>query len=237
MCTGCESRVQTDKGAEDAARTGDAPPASAKKAKLLKEHELKMLERLVCAGYTESFVKGIVPRPGEFLREVYVDHRCALGSEFAHGEKQFAYVDFVVHPKQGGKLAFLEIDEAEHKYDGYSALCDSTRMWNVTESLKLNFSGDINVLWLRVNPNTRFSIGDVVHKPSNTERCDAVCALLDSIAGKDTDPPMQMTYAFYQMHADCRAKVLDDPDYHPLVKAGALTLRHVIGPDRTTLSL
>ena len=236
VCAECERRVEAERAAEQAAKDGKAP-TSAKKQKFVREHELKMLERLVCAGYIESFAKGIAPQPGEFLREVYVDHRCALGSEFAHDEKRYAHVDFVVHPKQGGKLIFLEMDEGEHKFPGYSALCDSTRMWNVAASLKLNFSGDINVLWLRVNPNTRFSIGDVVHKPSNTERCDAVCALLDSIAGKDTDPPMQMTYAFYQMHADCRAKVLDDPDYHPLVKAGALTLTHVIGPNRVTLSL
>ena len=119
-----------------------------------------------------------------------------------YGEKQFAYVDFVVHPKRGGKLVFFEIDEGEHKFPGYSVLCDTTRMWNVCESLKLDFSGDTHVLWLRVNPDTKFALGDAKHNPSNTARCDAVCALLDAIEGRPDDPPMAVAYAFYQMRAD-----------------------------------
>ena len=189
-----------------------------------------MLERLVLAGYVESFSKGVAPRPGEFTREVYVDHRCALGREFAHGEKQFAYVDFVVHPKRGGKLVFFEIDEGEHKFPGYSVLCDTTRMWNVCASLKLDFSGDTHVLWLRVNPDTKFALGDATHNPSTTARCDAVCALLDAIEGRPDDPPMAVAYAFYQMRADGTPRLLDDPDYHADVRRGVVPLAHAFGP-------
>lgn len=237
MCVPCEAMVNAERAAEEAAKMGKPPPAAAKKQKILKKHEIEMLQRLVLSGYVESFTKGMTPNPGEFTREHFFDYRCALAADFKYGEKQMAYVDFVVHPKQGGKLVFIEIDEDEHNHFKYSTLCDSTRMWNVVESIGLNFSGDVSVLWLRVNPDAPFSIGDAVHKLSNTERCNAVCALLDAIAGKETDPPMQVAYAFYQMRADCRAKVLDDPDYHPLVKDGTLTLTHTIGPSGVVLSL
>ena len=230
LCPTCEAAVDAEAAAEAAAKAGKPAPPAAKKQKLVKRQELKMLERLVLAGYVESFNRGVAPRPGEFTREVYVDHRCALGREFAHGEKQFAYVDFVVHPKRGGKLVFLEIDEGEHKFPGYSVLCDTTRMWNVCSSLKLDFSGDTHVLWLRVNPDTRFALGDATHNPSATARCDAVCALLDATEGRPDDPPMAVAYAFYQMRADGTPKVLDDPDYHADVRRGVVPLAHAFGP-------
>jgi hypothetical protein len=233
LCPTCEKAVDAEAAAEAAAKAGQPAPPAAKKQKLVKQQELKMLERLVLAGYNESTTKGVAPRPGEFTREVYVDHRCALGREFKYGEKQCAYVDFVVHPKRGGKLVFLEIDEHEHKFPGYSVLCDSTRMWNVCESLKLNFSGDTNVLWLRVNPDTKFALGDATHNPSNTARCDAVCALLDAIEGRPDDPPMQVAYAFYQMRADGTPAVLADPEYHAEVRRGAVLLAHGVSPDGT----
>ena len=230
ICLTCEKAVNAEAAVEAAAQVGQPAPPAAKKQKLVKQQELKMLERLVLNGYTQSFNKGVAPRPGEFTREVYVDHRCALGREFAYGEKQFAYVDFVVHPKRGGKLVFVEIDEGEHKFPGYSVLCDTTRMWNVCESLKLDFSGDTNVLWLRVNPDTKFALGDAKHNPSNTARCDAVCALLDAIEGRPDDPPMQVAYAFYQMRADGTPRLLEDPDYHAEVRRGVVLLAHVVGP-------
>ena len=244
LCPSCDARVEAEKAAEAAAKAGQPPPPpSAKKRVRTKEHELKMLERLVLAGYVESTTKGVAPRPGEFTREVYFDHRCALAREFAHGEKQYAYVDFVVHPKRGGKLVFLEIDENEHKFDNYSVLCDTTRMWNVCESVKLDFSGDKNVLWLRVNPNTKFAIGDtvaaVVHsRLSNTARCDAVCALLDTLEGRPDDPSMTVAYAFYQLKADgATPQRVDDPDYHPDVRRGVLPLAHKVSADGRSVRL
>ena len=238
LCQTCEVAVDAEAAAEAAAKEGKHPPPAAKKQKLLKQQELKMLERLVLHGYTESFTKGVAPRPGEFTREVYVDHRCALAREFDYGEKRCAYVDFVVNPKRGGKLVFLEIDEGEHKFPGYSILCDTTRMWNVTESLKLDFSGDTNVLWLRVNPDTKFAIGDATHHQSNTVRCDAVCALLDTIEGRPDDPPMEVAYAFYQLKpCGANAVVVDDPEYNAHVRAGVVQLAHDVGPDGVALRL
>jgi hypothetical protein len=231
LCSTCEEAVDAEAAAAAAAEEGKPPQPAAKKQKVLKEHELKMLERLILSGYVESTTKGVAPRPGEFIREVYVDYRCALAREFAYGEKQCAYVDFVVHPKRGGKLVFLEVDEGEHKFPNYTVLCDTTRMWNVCASLKLDFSGDKNVLWLRLNPNTMFAIGDAKHRLSNTARCDAVCALLDAIEGRPEDPPMQVAYACYQMRADGAPKILDDPDYHADVRPGVLPLAHAVDSD------
>ena len=237
LCPTCEKAVDAEAVVEAAAKAGQPAPPAAKKQKLVKRQELKMLERLVLNGYTQSFNKGVAPRPGEFTREVYVDHRCALGREFKYGEKQCAYVDFVVHPKRGGKLLFLEIDEGEHKFPCYSVLCETARMWNVCESLRLDFSGDTHVLWLRVNPDTKFGLGDATHNPSTTARCDAVCALLDAIEGRPDDPPMQVAYAFYQMRADGTPKVLDDPDYHAEVRRGVVLLAHALGSEGITLRL
>ena len=230
LCSSCQKRIDAEAAAEAAAKSGKPPPPAAKL--LRKQQELKMVERLVLSGYTESFIKGMAPRPGEFIRELYVDYRCALGREFESGEKQCAYVDFVVHPKRGGKLVFLEIDEGEHKFPGYVVLCDTTRMWNVCASLKLSFLGDVNVLWLRVNPDTQFRLGNAAkHRLSNTVRCDAVCALLDTIKGRPDDPSMQVAYVCYQMHADGTPTVLDDPDYHTDVKRGVVVVAHAVETD------
>jgi len=230
LCPTCQRDVDAEAAAEAAAKEGKPAPPAAKK--LRKQQELKMVEQLVRSGYTESFDRGLAPRPGEFIRELYVDHRCALGREFEYGEKQCAYVDFVVHPKRGGKLVFLEIDEGEHKFPGYAVLCDTTRMWNVCASLTLAFLGDANVLWLRVNPDTPFRLGNAAkHSPSNTARCDAVCALLDTIEGRPDDPPMQVAYVCYQMHADGTPAVLDDPEYHADVKRGVVVVAHAVGTD------
>jgi hypothetical protein len=231
LCPGCDDRAAAEAAAEAAAAQGLAAPPAPKRPKLTKDHELKMLERLVANDYVQSFETGRTPRPGEFLREVYVDYRCALGREFKGDEKRFAYVDFVVHPKRGGKLVFLEVDEHEHKGDNYSILCDTTRMNNATASLALAEAGEINVLWLRLNPDTQFKIGSKLHKSSNTQRADAVCALLDSIEGKPTDQRMTVAYACYQMDADCTPLVTQDPEYHASVRAGVVTLTHTVAAD------
>lgn len=190
-----------------------------------------MHERLVRNGYHDVTGVSTVPRPGEFVREVYFDHRCALGREFERGEKKYGYVDFVVHPKRGGRLVLLEIDENEHYAAGYTILCDTTRMWNITASLALAGEGVANLLWIRLNPNTKFRIGSFAHTPTNTQRADAVCALLDTIEGKPTDERMAVTYVCYQMDADCTALVTRGSEYHPSVRAGVLRLQHTVNAD------
>lgn len=226
LCPNCEDQKLATEAAEAAAR-GEAPAAPApKRARPTKEQEIEMFGRLVLAGYVQSFDKGATPRPGEFLREAYFDHRCALARNFEAGEKQFGYVDFVVNPKHGGMLVFLEVDEGEHKNANYTTLCDTTRMWNVCQSIVLDGSGDKHVFWIRLNPDTRFTIGNEKHSPSNTSRCDAVCALLDTLEGKPHDPPMRIAYACYQMEADFTAKITRDADYHGDVLPAVRRLEH-----------
>ena len=248
-CVGCDAHFAAEEAALAAARAPvptslpDAVPApadaaktakKAKKASSVPKEELKMLERLVLGGYIESFDRGIAPRPGEFTRQVYVNHRCKL-DEFKVGERKSAYVDFVVCPKKGGVLAFLEVDENEHKGTNYPLLCDTTRMVNVVGSLARGDSGNINVLWLRVNPDTRYKIGDTTHTHTNVQRADAVVALLDALEGAPDDPPMRVAYCFYQMHADCTPKLLADPEYAPRVLPMVHRIAHRVTADGVEL--
>jgi len=69
------------------------------------------------------------------------------------------------------------------------------------------------------------------HRPSNTARCDAVCALLDTIEGRPDDPPMQVACVCYQLHADGTPTVLDDREYHADVKRGVVVVAHAVGTD------
>jgi hypothetical protein len=236
LCTPCEDQkndTETAERAAEAAARGEAAPAppSKKPRPNTKEQEIKMYERLIAAGYHWSREGGRTPRPGEFTREVYFDHRCALARNFEADEKKYGYVDFVVCPKKGGVLVFLEVDEHEHKCANYTVLCDTTRMSNICESVKLDGSGEKNVLWLRLNPDTRFTIGNDTHAPSNTARCDAACRLIDSLEGTPDDPPMRIAYACYQMEADHTPKLTRDPDYHRNVLPAVVRLKHRVGAD------
>ena len=183
-----------------------------------KLQERAMVDALVMGGHHESFAKGHVPAPGEFIREVYFDHRCALARNFRPGEKKFAYVDFVVHTKKG-RLVFLEVDEGQHPVPAYSQLCETTRMWNICESIALaDLGGGINVFWLRVNPDSVFKINDSNHARERKQRFQEVLKFLDAIESSETDPPIQIGYAFYNCTADHRPLVLSDPEYHESVR-------------------
>ena len=233
LCLKCEKLEAAEKAAEAAARQGKPPPPSVP-VKRTKEHELKMLERLVLRGYVESFDKGVAPRPGQFVREPHIDLQCTFGKA---AEKQFARVDFVVNPPSGGGLVFLEIDEHEHKYYNDSVLCDVSRMWNVCTSLKDSGFGEVSVFWLRVNPNTSFDIGDGTRIKyadfTNTQRCDAVVAFLDDFEFCETDARVRAGYAFYQMHADCTPRVVDDPTYPEVMRAQVHRLVHAFDPKKS----
>jgi hypothetical protein len=218
------------------------PPSPSKKQKTVaprvKQYEEKMLSMLILSGYTESFNKGVAPRPGEFTREVYFDYRCVKGTEFKGDEKKYAYVDFVVNPHKGGKLVYLEVDENMHKGPNYNVLCDTTRMWNTVTSVgfdsakqQIDWSLDVNVMWLRVNPDVAFKIGNTTHNPSSDARCTAVCKLIDGVEGHADDPKMSVHYCFYNMDENCNPTLLQDPDYHGQVKDGVRRVRHTMDAD------
>ena len=176
-----------------------------------KLQEQAMHEALVMANYKESFEKGRVPAPGHFAREVYFDHRCALARNFMPGEKKYAYVDFVVTTPDG-RVVFLEVDEDQHSH--YPQLCETTRMWNVCESIALaDLGGEMNVFWLRMNPNTAFRVGGGIVTSPHKDRFVEVVKFMDALKSAPEDPPMQIGYAFYDCHPGGRPLVLDDPDF------------------------
>jgi len=179
-----------------------------------KKQEQAMMNKLVADGFIESFERGRVPTPGCFIREAYFDHRCALGRQFMKGEQKCAYVDFVITTPDG-RLVFLEVDEDQHKHC-YPQLCETTRMWNIGESIKLA-ELQMNVFWLRFNPNGPYTVAGVECDPMRDRRRSFVCDFLKALQSSPTDPPMQIGYACYDQHADGRPLVLDDPEYHARV--------------------
>ena len=71
--------------------------------------------------------------------------RCPLRTRTGIQEgREEAYVDFVVTTPDN-RLVFLEVDEMQHSYE--SQLCETTRMWNICESITLaDLGGDIHIL-------------------------------------------------------------------------------------------
>ena len=181
-----------------------------------KKQEQAMQNALVLADYVQSFERGRVPNPGEFTREVYFDHRCALASElgdFMPGEMKYAYVDFVVNTRDG-RLVFLEVDEEQHAHR--EQLCETTRMWNICESIALaDLGADVNVFWLRVNPNVGFHVAGKTLRTPREQRFAEVIKFLDALKSSPHDPPMQIGYAFYDCGANGEPLVLKESDYHP----------------------
>jgi len=178
-----------------------------------KKQEEAMKNALVLGGYVESFERGRVPAPGQFTREVYFDHRCALARDFMPGEKKYAYVDFVV-TTHDGRVVFLEVDEEQHGYN--SQLCETTRMWNICESIVLaDLGGEMNVFWLRINPNVGYHVGGRTLKTSRELRFQEVVKFLDNLKSSPSDPMMQIGYAYYHCESNGKPLVLKDPEYHP----------------------
>jgi len=187
-----------------------------------KKQEEAMKNALVIGGYVESFERGRVPHPGQFSREVYFDHRCALARDFMPGEKKYAYVDFVITTPDG-RVVFFEIDEEQHSHQ--SQLCETTRMWNICESIVLaDLGGDINVFWLRVNPNSGFHVGGKTLRTSREMRFQEVIKFLDGLKSSPSDPPMQIGYAFYDCEPNGNPLVLKDSDYHPDVSKAVVCI-------------
>jgi hypothetical protein len=187
-----------------------------------KKQEEAMKNALVLGGYVESFERGRVPAPGQFIREVYFDHRCALARDFMPGEKKYAYVDFVVTTPDG-RVVFLEVDEQQHSTE--PQLCETTRMWNICESIMLaDLGGDINVFWLRVNPNVGFKVGGKTLRTTREQRFTEVLRFLDNLKSSEADPPMCIGYGFYDCEPNGAPLVLKDPEYHPDVKDAVICI-------------
>ena len=71
------------------------------------------------------------------------------------GKKKYAYVNILLTTSDG-RLVFLEVDEQQHSYE--PQLCETTRMWNICESISLaDLGAEMNVFWLRINPKLGMS--------------------------------------------------------------------------------
>ena len=179
-----------------------------------------MKKALVLGGYHESVENGRVPPPGNFIREVYVDHRCALARDFMPGEKKFAYVDFVV-TSPDGRVVFLEVDEEQHW--SYPVQCETARMANVTASIAL--AGlDMNVFWLRFNPDSPFNVARIKTHPEPMRRREEVVRFLDGLKSSPSDPPFQVGYACYDCAANGYPDILYDPEYHDEIKSNVVCI-------------
>jgi hypothetical protein len=89
-------------------------------------------------------------------------------------------------------------------------------------------------VWLRVNPDTTFTIGNDKYTRSMTkpaQRCEAVADFLctmDSAEYQCDDSLIHVLYAFYQMHTDFSPKVIEDPTYAKELRPCVFTLEHHI---------
>lgn len=180
-----------------------------------KKQEEFMKNALVVGGYIESFERGRVPNPGEFVREVYVDHRCALAREFMAGEKKLAYVDFVVTTPDA-RVVFLEVDEGQHQ--SYPILCEVTRMNNVAASIALAGLA-MNIFWLRFHPDEPYKVGLDDRRIQPCERRKEVVRFLNALRSSPSDPPMQIGYAYFDQKSNGWPRICDDQEYDAEVKS------------------
>ena len=246
-CATCRETAAAEQAAAAAAANGafDAASTAVKKVSRRGKMEAEMCSALVSAGYHRSFRQGMALRPGEFLRQVHFDFKCAFGKAYAYGEKRCAYIDFVVCPLNHGMLVCLEVDEHEHNTGdpAYTVQCETARMWNVSNWHELSALGAMRFVWLRVNPDTTFTIGNDKYTPSMAtpaQRCEAVANFLctmDSAEYECDDSLIHVLYAFYQMHTDFSPKVIEDPTYAKELRPRVFTLEHRIDETGITLCL
>jgi uncharacterized C2H2 Zn-finger protein len=147
----CDDRFTTSGHCKDHWRRMHGPEAG----KYRKEQERRVERALENAGYVE--VGGdFYPGPGQYRREFPIDFSCVEAAT-ASGETR-CRIDFVIGLRQGG-VVFLEVDEDQHKL-GYSNFksCDARRLARAEESRFMSNFAEIQVLWLRYNPNA-YSVG------------------------------------------------------------------------------
>jgi hypothetical protein len=99
-------------------------------------------------------------------------------------------------------------------------------MWNICESIALaDLGGGINVFWLRVNPDSVFKIAGSNRARERKDRFQEVLKFLDGLESRETDPPMQIAYAFFDCTSAHRPLVLSDPEYQEGVRAAVVCIQ------------
>lgn len=133
--------------------------------------------------------------------------------------KKCARVDFLIIHKSG--VIFLEVDEGQHRFGEYSVSCDMGRMAKIIESLTLG-GNSMPVLFIRYNPDA-YSCSVTGHR-TVSKRCVREARLQRVIEEwiPNADVPLTIQYMYYDVDSVGDLKVLQYPDYHPLLESCCL---------------
>lgn len=151
-----------------------------------KKQEERINRCLLEAGYSDFDEGGDFHPPlKHFKREHFINFQCI---DDKSGKN--ANIDFVIGVNGG--LVMLEVDEYQHKYEGYS--CDLSRMAKVHETLTLAGS-DIPIFWIRYNPNA-FRVDGVSQKCKKVDRERWLIDFLSKLDLREF-PQMTICYKYY----------------------------------------
>ena len=140
----------------------------------------------------EQRVASALDRHGiKYTREHRVDFSCsAEAAETGERSRRFARVDFVIDVTVAGRagVIFLEVDEGQHRFGGYSVGCDTARMARIVEALA--FEGNtLPILFVRYNPDAFRVGGQTVRRLSKATREAALVSVVRSWAPEPSAPP------------------------------------------------
>ena len=145
----------------------------------------------------------------DFKREHQVDFSC-MGSTFAR-------IDFLI--VKDGVAIFLEIDENQHKFGGYSVACDMKRMANIYESLVFD-DNTLPLYFIRYNPHA-YRVGGELQKTKTVFRQQYLVDVINSI-NSTTVKRMNILYMYFDcdtlVDGSIRLSVHTDPEYNDTMK-------------------
>ena len=156
----------------------------------------KKKENRVCAALEEA---GIL-----LHREVRISYSCIDSNN-----KRFARLDVVIECEN--HRVILEIDEQQHKNEGYSVACDMARMTHVMAAIACT-SNIRRTRWIRFNPDA-YKVDGVLRRTRMKQRH---AALVDAIhSGPDRD--FELLYMYYDVD-DGQPTIVSDPQYEERFK-------------------
>jgi len=145
----------------------------------------------------------------DFKREHQVDFSC-MGSTFAR-------IDFLI--VKDGVAIFLEVDENQHKFGGYSVACDMKRMANIYESLVFD-DNTLPLYFIRYNPHA-YMVGGELQKTKSVFRQQYLVNVINSI-NSTTVKRMNILYMYFDcdtlVDGNIRLSVHTDPEYNETMK-------------------
>ena len=82
----------------------------------------------------------------------------------------------------------------------------------------------MNVFWLRFNPDAVFTVGSDPRLVKPGDRRREVIRFLDNLKSSPTDPPLQIGYACYNQKSNGWPSVCDDPEYDECIKTNVVCI-------------